>query len=115
MSIDGRRITLITRGNSGSIHRGWNTSNDAPQRIIFVNAFTVLRYALISGPGAMTHDVGRVIVDGSATAAEFLELLSELPHEFGGDVLLINETHAFLSAGGRGGDRVLYALKPDDV
>lgn len=114
MTIDGRRITLITRVTDGA-QRDWNTNDDAPQRIIFVNALTVLRYTLMKGGDTMTHDVGRVIVDRAASPAEFLELLAELPHEFAGDVLLINETQAFLSATGRGGDRVLYSLKPDDV
>ena len=48
-------------------------------------------------------------------AAEYLRLLSELPAAYAGDVLLIENDSAFVSATGRGGDRVLYALRPEDV
>lgn len=111
---DPRRITLISRGNAAPA-RDWNDSLGAPQRLIFVPAFTVLRYALANGPATMAHDVGRVVIDHAATAAEFLELLTILPPEFAGDVLLVESTLAFLSATGRGGDRVLYSLTPADI
>jgi hypothetical protein len=55
------------------------------------------------------------VIDHAATAAEFLELLAALPQEFTGDALLVSETHAFLSAIGRGDGRVLYTLRPEDV
>jgi len=38
-----------------------------------------------------------------------------LPAAYAGDVLLIEDDSAFVSATGRGGDRVLYALRPEDV
>ena len=65
---------------------------------------------------AATEDVERVILDRSATACEFLQLLCALPEHIAGDVMLIGDDGgAFLSSAGRGGDRVLYALAPCDV
>ena len=115
MTTDPRRITLITRA-SRSPHRGWDTSPQAANRIIFLKAFTVLRYALARGVAEMEQDVERVILDHSSTAADFLELLTSLPAEFTGDVLLIRDDDSgYLSATGRGGDRVLYALSTHDI
>jgi hypothetical protein len=65
---------------------------------------------------AAAEDVERVILDRSATTDEFLHLLSALPSHIAGDVLLVRDDgRGFLSAVGRGGDRVLYALSPGDV
>lgn len=62
------------------------------------------------------HDVERIVVDRCASAEEYLQLLAHLTHEVRADVLLIRENGlSFLSAVGRGGDRVLYALSADDV
>lgn len=115
MTTDPRRITLITR-SARSPHRGWDTSLHAPNRLIFLKAFTVLQYALARGVAEMEQDVERVILDHSSTAADYLELLTSLPSEFTGDVLLIRDDESgFLSATGRGGDRVLYALSANDI
>jgi hypothetical protein len=115
MTTDTRRITLITHAPR-SPHREWDTTLDAPNRLIFVKAFTVLRFALGRGIEEMEQDVERVILDHSSTAADYLTLLTSLPAEFTGDVLLIRDDDSgFLSATGRGGDRVLYALRAQDV
>jgi hypothetical protein len=115
MTTDTRRITLVTRA-ACSPQRGWNTSFDAANRIIFLKAYSVLRYALGLGVAEMQQDVERVILDHSSTASEFLDLLTTLPAEFTGDVLLIRDDDSgFLSATGRGGDRVLYALSAHDI
>lgn len=115
MTSDSRRITLITRGPQ-SPEREWNDTADAPNRLIFLKAFTVLRYALGLGISEMEQDVERVILDHSTTPAEFLELLASLPREFTGDVMLIRPGNTgFLSSLGRGGDRVLYALGAHDI
>jgi len=115
MPSDSRRITLVTRGPQ-SPERDWNDTPDSPNRIIFLKAFTVLRYALGLGISEMEQDVERVILDQSTTPAEFLELLASLPGEFTGDVILIRPGNSgFLSALGRGGDRVLYALAARDI
>lgn len=115
--MDERRITLVTRGKNTPL-RDWDASREAANRIIFLEALTVLRYAIAGGigGGSITQDVERVILDHSASAAEFLDLLASLPHEFAGDVLYIGlSDHSYMSSTGRGGDRVLYALKPHDL
>lgn len=115
LSTDPRRITLITRGLR-SPQRSWETSRQAANRLIFLEAFTVLRYALDRGVAEMEQDVERVILDHSSTAGDFLELLASLPSAFTGDVLLIgDDDRGFLSSTGRGGDRLLYALTAPDI
>lgn len=112
---DSRRITLIVR-RAGAGDRNWDAAREAPNRLIFLEAFTVLRYALGSGVVEMQQDVERVIVDRCATAGQYLELLTALPQEFSGDVLFVRpDDSGFLSATGRGGDRVLYSLSKNDV
>ena len=75
----------------------------------------MIPFALARGIEEMGKDIEAVIIDGTATAAEYLHLLSVLPPAYAGDVLLIENDSAFVSATGRGGDRVLYALRPEDV
>jgi hypothetical protein len=63
-----------------------------------------------------TFDIARIILDRTATTDEFLHLLASLPAEIAGDVMLLRDGgDGFLSATGRGGDRVLYALSPPDI
>ena len=115
MTQDSRRITLIAR-RAGSGDRPWAAGRDSANRLIFLEAFTVLRYALVSGVAEMQQDVERVIVDRCSTAAQYLELLTGVPPEFTGDLLYIRpDDSGFLSATGRGGDRVLYALSGYDI
>jgi hypothetical protein len=115
MTHDKRRITLVAR-RAGTSARDWDATRDSPNRIIFLEAFPVLRYALTSGVAEMQQDVERVVIDRSATASQYLETLAALPAEFNGDVLFIRPDDAgFLSATGRGGDRVLYSLSARDV
>ncbi|MEO8036703.1 MAG: hypothetical protein ABI837_19870 [Acidobacteriota bacterium] len=62
------------------------------------------------------REVERVVIDGSMPAASCLEFLATLPRRFMGDILFIaREGRTFLSATGRGGDRILYMLEPRDV
>src|SRR5436305_976011 len=86
-----------------------------PRRLIFVESFGVIPFALARGIEEMNKDVECVIIDGTATASEYLHLLSTLPAAYAGDLVLIDDDCAFVSATGRGGDRVLYALRPEDV
>ncbi|HEV7921072.1 MAG TPA: hypothetical protein VGR02_09820 [Thermoanaerobaculia bacterium] len=114
MTHDQRRITLVAR-RPGISARHWDATRDSPNRIIFLAAFAVLRYAL-SGGTEMKQDVERVVIDRCATASQLLETLASLPAEFNGDVLFIRAGDTgFLSATGRGGDRVLYSLSARDV
>jgi hypothetical protein len=114
MKRDNRRITLVCRSSSAP-QRAWMTSRNAPRRIIFVESFKAIPFALAGGIEQTARDIEAVIVDGAATAAQYLQLLSTLPMTYNGDVVLIGDESAFVSAAGRGGDRVLYALRPGDV
>lgn len=108
---DPRRITLLARA-AASPARPWNVSGQAPNRMIFVDAFSMLAFALDQS----NQDVDRVLIDGTATAVEYLELLSSLPLSFLGDVLYMRGLgHSFLSTVGRGGDRILYSLSAVDL
>jgi hypothetical protein len=112
---DSRRITLISR-DPARPERDWDNSPMAPSRIILLDSFTVLRYAIASHVVDLDVDVERVILDRSTSPADYLSLLASLPHAFNGDVVLIrDDDNGFLSSMGRGGDRVLYALGPDDL
>ena len=119
MSNDQRRITLLTR-KSGS-ERNWNHSNEAGSKIVFLDSLAMLRSTIKSPMVGNDADVERIVLDRCATDSEYLSLLAELPQEFNGDVLMIRAGGAsegaanFLSATGRGGDRILYALTDEDV
>lgn len=78
--------------------------------VLLVESMALMKAAL------STFDVERIILDRCATADEFLHLLSALPSELAGDVLFMREDGSgFISAIGRGGDRVLYALNCSDI
>ena len=107
---DHRRITLIAR-NPRKVQRDWDLTNPAGSHLVFVDSLKFLPYAL-----DQEHDVERVIIDGAASASQFLEFLSTLPAEFAGDVLSIgDEGKSFLSSVGRGDGRLLYALTDTDL
>jgi hypothetical protein len=112
---DTRRITLVTRAQVGA-QRDWNCTPDSSTRVIFVPTLSMLGYTLQINETEQQYDVERVIVDRTGGAAEFLDLLATLPAEFRGDALMLRtDGRAYLSAGGRGGDRVIYALTATDV
>lgn len=115
MTQDQRRITLILRTDV-SPERGWNDTSDSSSRLIFVKGLAVLQYALSTAVTELDRDVQRVILDHSVTDAQFLDLLATLPSAFHGDVVMVRPNDSgFLSAAGRGGDRVLYALSDHDL
>jgi hypothetical protein len=114
MQNDSRRITLVARhpGNAG---RDWDHSNPIGSRIIFVDSLAFLPHAIERGIQA-GYDLQRVIIDGTGTPMQFLDLIASLPHEFAGDVLFVSpEGRTFLSSPGRGDGRVLYALCESDL
>lgn len=114
MERDDRRITLISRARSAP-ERPWLDGRNAPRRLIFVGSFGAIPFALAHGVEELGKDVECVVIDGAASATEYLHLLATLPAAYAGDVVLIDDDCAFVSATGRGGDRVLYALRPHDV
>jgi hypothetical protein len=108
-----RRISIVARLAS-TPDRDWNDADSASARLLFTESISSLRFALATGTPHL--DIERVIVDRAGSAAEFLELLSNVPQDFAGDLLLISEAErAYLSSLGRGGDRVLYSLQAHDV
>jgi hypothetical protein len=112
---DLRRITLVNR-NAGQTTRDWDSSSEAPTRIIFVRAVSILEYALRQAVAELERDVERVVIDRAATAAQSLELLARLPQQFHGDVVIIRDDGSgFLSASARGEGRMLYPLSVDDI
>lgn len=114
--MESRRITLVTRPTTRHAERAWNFSSDAQSRIIVVGSFTVLRYALEQSMSEMAQDVERLVIDRTASASQYLELLATLPDEFVGDVLYIRDDEsAFLSAAGRGAGRMIYTLRLQDL
>ena len=115
MSEDSRRITLIGRDPQKN-PRDWDLTLSASSRIVTVDSFTVLRHTVANGVVDIDIDVERIILDKTSTAADYLALLAALPQQFCGDVIMIRDDEsAFLSATGRGGDRVLYSLSPSDL
>lgn len=115
MNQDSRRITLISRLTQLQ-ERKWQHSASATSRIILLDSFAILRTAISGSFNRHEEDVERIILDRSSSASDYLALLAELPDVFHGDVLLIRDDETgFLSSTGRGGDRILYALSPEDV
>jgi hypothetical protein len=111
------RITLIARESSKpDIDWKYTPSRTLGRRAAFLDTVNALKLAV----GAALFDVGldveRVIVDRAGGAEEFLDLLACMPAELHGDILFIRDDGSgFLSATGRGGDRVLYALTSHDI
>ena len=115
MTQDARRITLISRPPQLP-ERDWNSTDEASSKLVMLDSFTVLRYAMARPLVDLDADVERIVLDRSSSASEYLALLAQLPHQFTGDVLMIRDDDSgFLSATGRGGDRVLYALSAADL
>ena len=115
MKQDSRPITLISR-NPSHPDRDWDNSGGSQNRMIRLDSFFLLRSAISSHLVQLDVDVDRVILDRATSAGEYLALLASLPPTFSGDVMLIRDgDEGFLSATGRGGGRVLYALSASDV
>ena len=109
-----RRLTIIARDDRKP-DMDWRYASRSGRAVTFINSPAALRSALSAG-SELGLDIGRVIVDRAGSADEFLELLTTLPSEFMGDVLLIRDDGSgVLSATGRGGDRILYSLSTYDV
>jgi hypothetical protein len=109
-ALEQKRLTLVSRGGS----RDWETTGLAGTSIMTIDRLEELTLTLVDLSVAL--DIERVILDCGATASQFLDLLTVLPHEFAGDAFMIREDGtAFLSALSRGSGRVLYTLTATDV
>jgi hypothetical protein len=105
-----KRLTLVSRGG----FRDWETTDLASSSIMAIDSLPELTIAVVDLCVAL--DIERVILDHTASASEFLDLLTALPQEFASDAVMIREDgSAFLSAMSRGGGRVLYTLTATDV
>ena len=114
MTTDPRRVTLVAR-HPGIPFRNWDISHHAPSRVIFVDTFTMLRFAVEHGI-ELARDVERVIIDRTGSATQYLDFLASLPQEFLGEVMFVRgDGSAYLSSVGRGGHRILYSLSENDV
>jgi hypothetical protein len=110
-----QRITLIAR-KATKPDVDWNYARSSAMRVAFLDSVNALKFALGVAINDVVLDIERVIVDRAGSADEILDLLAALPGEFTGDVLAIRDDGSgFLSATGRGGDRVLYGLAGRDV
>ena len=115
MNYDNRRITLVASGTN-AVERDWQHSLNTPSRIIRVDSLALLQHAVAGGIDQLEADVERLILEDCGSASDYLSLLASLPQEFAGDVIMIcDDGKAFLSATGRGGDRVLYSLTQEDL
>ena len=90
-----RRITLV---NSLDQTHDWRVDTESNSRIVFATSFKVLRYALEDAIRMFTHDVERVIVDRTATASDFLDILARLPTERGSTVDAQGRGHQIVGA-----------------
>jgi hypothetical protein len=114
MNYQDTRITLIAR-EATKPDVDWNYARCRGENVAFLNSVGALKFA-VRAAQQDGLDIERMIVDRAGTPGDFLELLAAVPVELMGDILLIHDNGAgFLSATGRGGDRVLYALTPHDV
>lgn len=104
------RLTLVV---DTIAERGW-TSAAATTGLLYLDSFEAVKQMM---SGGAELDIERVILEsGSADAADFLTLIANFGEEFGGDLLLIGaDGGGFLSAIGRGGERVLYSPTERDV
>lgn len=109
------RITLIAREVTRPDF-DWDDVHSRGNRVAFLDSVDAICFALDASVTDIGLDVERVIIDRAGTADDFLDLLARLPLELAADVLLIRDDgRGFLSAMGRGGGRMLYALQPRDV
>ena len=104
-----RRLTLVSRGGS----RDWESTDLASSSIMAIDSLSELALTVVDLWKAL--GIERVVLDGGASASQFLDLMTALPQEFPGDVVMIrNNGSAFLSATSRSG-RVLHNLAAPDV
>jgi hypothetical protein len=109
------RVTLIARVPTKPDF-DWNYSRCRCENVAFLDSLSTLKYAVGTVMQEDGLDIERIIVDRSGTAEEFLDLLVVTPPELTGDLVMIRDDGSgFLSATGRGGDRVMYSLTSHDM
>jgi CheY-like chemotaxis protein len=107
-------VTYLAAAQRQSAIR-WRSSPDPGARVIELPDLPSILNAIRYGTTPLL-ELERVIIDGGATASEFLNFLSKMPPDFGADIIFVeSRNHAFLSAAGPEGRRVLYSLDEDDL
>jgi hypothetical protein len=110
---DSRRLTVIFTAGEDK-RENWSHPDDAAVRMLRLNTRSVVDDALLLLQDDI--DVDRIVIDRSISATEFLRLLTVIPAEYQGDVMLVQEDGtAFLSAATRGAGRVMYSLNVPDT
>jgi len=110
-----RRITVVVVQASKPI-LDWKFNHSAATQLTFLDSLDSLRFAVSLSVEESSLDLGRVIIDRSATADDLLAFLSSIPTAFTGDILFIrDDLTGFLSATGRGGNRLMYRLEENDL
>lgn len=106
------RLTLVVTGPSPS-QREWVSPAETTS-LMFLDSYQWLE-AMIASKSEL--DIARVVLDkGAASSTDLLRLLVSCGEHFRGDVLLIGpDGGGFLSAIGRGGERILYSPTQTDV
>lgn len=116
MSNGDHRITVAVVQANKPI-RDWNFGRSPALHIAYLDSLQSLKFAVnIAVEESSPLDLGRIIVDRSASADDLLDFLAAVPSAFTGDIVFIRDDDTgFLSASGRGGDRVIYQLYANDV
>jgi hypothetical protein len=99
-----RRLSLVVRAATN--RRAWADA-DSIRFAGFDSVASALAYGKL--------DIARVVIDEQGTALDFLRLLASVPATATPDLLWITPERSFLSALGRGGDRILYELGASEV
>lgn len=114
MTRHGSRITLVASPPTKP-DLDWRVTA-ASTRLAFVGTLNALRFALDVAITDAGLDIERVVCDRAGSADDFLDLLAGVPGEFVGDIVFLRDDGSgYISAMGRGGDRVLYSLTARDV
>ena len=113
MSTSGPNVTYVSATQRRSTMR-WRCSPHPGARLLEMPDLAAIQQAIRAG--SRHTQVERVIIDGGATATDFLAFLAAVPPDFAADILFV-ETRAntFLSASGPEGRRVLYSMSEDDL
>jgi CheY-like chemotaxis protein len=109
----GPNVTYVSTAHRQSNIR-WRCSPHPGARLLEMPDLASIQQAIRAG--SRHSVVKRIIIDGGATAADFLNFLAFLPADFAGDIVFVeSKASTFLSAAGPEGRRVLYSMNEDDL
>lgn len=109
------RATLVLSTTTNPL-LDWSTVQAEDSRVIETRNLNLLKESLHLALRDVDVEVVRIVFDQSIDAEGWLEFLSDLPSGTRGDILFIAASgKAFLSAVGRGDERVIYKLMDADL